>query len=321
MQSLQNPFLFIVQVGKHASLHAKRSSNIWLLLFPSPLVILGDPSECVDVVKSLMLAAEVELNPGPEEDILAAIAVLSAKTDARHTELMGMLSEVRANQQKLEEKISNLATSRLATVESLVESYEANQIADDLPSVVDEAVRDRTTAIDSRLDELEDPSRRENLIFYGIPNLLPSENWSESETKIRDCLSNLLQLTLTDEAISRAHRLGSFTVNKHRPIMVKVSSSKHKQKVFAERKKFKGTGVSVSEDFCRATCLSHKKLIEFGKASGQKYLLRLNHLLIGKKTYMYCAVTDRVCEIQTSEPRAMNGVVSGPSDGLSNSPA
>ncbi|XP_077558922.1 uncharacterized protein LOC144174231 [Haemaphysalis longicornis] len=320
MQSLQNPFLFIVQVGKHASLHAKRSSNIWLLLFPSPLVILGDLSECVHVVKLLMLAGDVELNPGLEEDILAAIAALFAKTDARHTEVIGMLSEVRANQQKLEEKVSSLA-SRLATVESLVESYEANQVADDLPRVVDEAVRDRTTAINSRLDELEDRSRRENLIFYGIPDLLPSENWSESETKIRDCLSNLLQLTLTDEAISRAHRLGSFTVNKHGPIIVKFSSSKHKQKVFAERKKFKGTGISVSEDFCRATRLSHKKLIEFAKASGQKYLLRLNHLLIGKKTYMYCPVTDRVCEIQTSEPRAMNAVVSGPSDGLSNSPA
>lgn len=278
-------------------------------------MILGDLSECVHVVKMLMLAGDVELNPGPEKDILAAIADLSAKTDARHTEVMGMLTEVRANQQKLEEKVSSLA-SRLETVESLVESYEANQIGD-LPKVVHEAVLDRTTALNSRLDELEDRSRRDNLIFYGIPDV-PSEKWSESENKIRHCLSNLLQITLTDEAISRAHRLGSFTVNKHRPIIVKFSSSKHKQKVFTERKKLKGSGVSVSEDFCRSTRLSHKKLIEFGKASGQKYALRLNDLKIGKKTYIYCPVTDRVCELQTDDPRATNAIVSGPSDGPSN---
>lgn len=148
--------------------------------------------------------------------------------------------------------------------------------------------------------ELEDRSRRDDLIFCGIPDLAP----------------------LTEEAISCAHRRGSFTVNKHRPIIVKFSSSKRKQKVFNERKKIKGPGISFSEDFCRATRLPHKKLIKFGKASGQNYALRFNHLLIDKKkTYIYCLVTDRVCKIPTSEPRAMNAVVSGPSDCLSNSQA
>ncbi|XP_075534317.1 uncharacterized protein LOC142568133 [Dermacentor variabilis] len=317
MQPLQNPFLFVVQVGKHPALHAKRSSNICLLLFPGPLVILCDFFECIYVVKLLMLAGDVEQNPGPQKEILDAIAALSAKSDARHTEVIGMLSEVRANQQKLEEKVSSLA-SRLATVESLVESYEANQNGVDLPRVVDEAVRDQTAAITSRLDELEDRSRRDNLIFYGIPDV-PAENWSESETKIRNCLTNLLQITLIDEAISRAHRLGTYAVNKHRPIIVKFSSSKLKQKVFTERKKFKGSGISVSEDFCRATHLSQKKLIEFGKASGQKYVLRLNRLQIDKKTYVYCPVTDRVCEIHTNELRSTNSVPNAPSDGPSNS--
>ncbi|XP_065296644.2 uncharacterized protein [Dermacentor albipictus] len=323
MQLLQNPFLFVVQVGKHPSLHAKRSSHICLLLFPGPLVILCDFFECIYVVKLLMLAGDVEQNPGPQKEILQnchllyAIAALSAKSDAHHTEVIGMLSEVRANQQKLEEKVSSLA-SRVATVESLVESYEANQNGVDLPRVVDEAVRDQTAAIISRLDELEDSSRRDNLIFYGIPDV-PAENWSESETKIRNCLTSLLQITLIDEAISRAHRLGSYAVNKHRPIIVKFSSSKLKQKVFTERKKFKGSGISVSEDFCRATRLSQKKLIEFGKASGQKYALRLNRLEIDKKTYIYCPVTDRVCEIHTNELRSTNSVPYAPSDGPSNS--
>ncbi|XP_070384887.1 uncharacterized protein [Dermacentor albipictus] len=307
----------IPDVGKHPSLHAKRYSNICLLLFPGPLVILCDFFECIDVVKLLMLAGDVEQNPGPRKEILDAIAAFSAKSDARHTEVIGMLSEVRANQQKLEVKVSSLA-SRLTTVESLVESYEANQNGVDLPRVVDEAVRDQTAAITSRLDELEDRSCRDNLIFYGIPGV-PAENWSESETKIRNCLTSLLQITLIDEAISCAHRLGSYAVNKHRPIIVKFSSSKLKQKVFTERKKFKGSGISVSEDFCRATRLSQKKLIEFGKASGQKYALRLNRLQIDKKTYVYCPVTDRVCEIHTNELRSTNSVPNAPSDGPSNS--
>lgn len=92
--------------------------------------------------------------------------------------------------------------------------------------------------------------------------------------------------------------------NKTRPIIVKFLHFKTKDSVLSQRAKLKGTSISIGEDFCRETRQSRKKLTEFGKASGQAYSLRANKLIINKKSYIYSAATDSVCEIEF--PRRTN---------------
>ncbi|KAM7286059.1 uncharacterized protein ISCGN_032944, partial [Ixodes scapularis] len=297
MRSLQNPFCFILQVRKYPSFHVKRSCNGFLLLLQCPLVFLRIAYMCVHVFKLLLLSGDVELNPGPitNADILAAIAEQSSKNDARHTEMVDMLNQVKDNQHQLELKVLDI-NSRLAAVESLVELLDVPKHPTELSNVVSEAVRGETTVLNSRLNELEDRSRRDNLLFYGIADTL-SEDWLQSESHIRDNLSTILGLDLPGEAISRAHRLGSYSTNKCRPIIVKFSSSKFKANVFSQRFKLKGTGISVSEDFCPATRQLRKKLIDFGKGTGQRFSLKLNRLHVNQKVYTYCPVTDCVCEV------------------------
>ncbi|XP_065296942.1 uncharacterized protein [Dermacentor albipictus] len=269
-------------------------------------VLVSTVCDCIHVVKLLMLAGDIESNPGPTDtnpnaDVLAAITALSEKSDARHIELMDTLTQLKANRVELEQKVCDL-TNRLAAVESQVLSLDSERVPA-LNDAISEAVRAESGALNSRLDDLEDRSRRDNLIFFGIPDT-SSETWAESEEHVRKILSEKLDLSFPDEGIHRAHRLGSYVSEKCRPIIVKFGSSKLRDKIISQRTKFKNSKVSFSEDFSRATRQSRKKLSDFGKASGEKYLLRLNRLFIKKKCYVYCSPTDRVCEVDIAENRS-----------------
>ncbi|XP_072144695.1 uncharacterized protein [Dermacentor andersoni] len=108
---------------------------------------------------------------------------------------------------------------------------------------VKEAVKNENSILASRLDHLEDRSRRDNFLFYGITDS-PTETWAESETRIRDILSMHFDISIPDTAVSRAHRLGSFSANKTRPIIVMFSAFKIKESILSLRAKLKGSGVS-----------------------------------------------------------------------------
>ncbi|XP_037559130.1 uncharacterized protein LOC119436374 [Dermacentor silvarum] len=265
MQSPLNPFCFHMQVCEAPSLYYKRTSNACLLLFPCPSVFFASLCECVFVAKLLILCGDVELNPGPE-------------TDKQYKELFAAISA-------LSEKIDSRHI----------------EVMTDIPAAVAEAVKKENASLLTRLDDLEDRSRRDNLIFYGISDN-PSETCAQSEKLVCELLSHHLQFQVPENMVCRAHRLGSYTANKTRPIIMKFSCSKLKDKILALKSNLKSTGVSVGGDFCRATRHSRKKLLEFAKASGQPYSLRLNKLFLNKKCYVYCSTTDNVCEIDM--PRA-----------------
>lgn len=79
------------------------------------------------------------------------------------------------------------------------------------------------------------------------------ESWSQSEELIRTLVSSHIGVQIAEDRIKRAHRLGTFVRDKSRPIIVKFSSFKLKDTIFAQKGKLKSTGITISEDFCRAT--------------------------------------------------------------------
>ncbi|KAH9364618.1 hypothetical protein HPB48_012835 [Haemaphysalis longicornis] len=101
------------------------------------------------------------------------------------------------------------------------------------------------------------------LNFYGLLDSA-SETWAVSELKVRELVSASLKLELSDEAISRAHRLGTFVQGKCRAVIVRFSSFKTRESVFSR----------ICEDFCKATRRIQKKLLTFAKTTEQPYYLK-----------------------------------------------
>ncbi|KAH9377096.1 hypothetical protein HPB48_019205 [Haemaphysalis longicornis] len=250
------------------------------------------------------MCGDVELNPGPNSDssdlpvdLSAAVKADTQHVDVRHDELKRILDDVKSSQETLERTVVDI-TARLVAAETKIASLDISS-GPIMRQAVADAVHSENAELRSRLNDLEDRSRRENLLFYGMTDCR-TETWAQTETSISTFLSSTFELSVPENGIARAHRLGSFVPNKYWPIIVKFHSSKLKDSILANRKKSKNSRVTVAEDFCKETHHSRKKLIEFGKASGEQYSLRYNKLLIDKKCFVHCAQTDRVCEINLS---------------------
>lgn len=160
-----------------------------------------------------------------------------------------------------------------------------------------EELTDENNHVQSRLTELEDRSRRDNLIFHGVPD--SRETWQETEAKLTNSISAILD-SFSSESFQRVHRLGNPSPTKCRPIVAKFTDFKTKEKVLSLRNQLKDKNISVSEDFSVATRQARKKLIDFGKAqAGSSPLkLRYNKLLLNNKCYMYFPECDKVLEVK-----------------------
>lgn len=97
------------------------------------------------------------------------------------------------------------------------------------------------------MDDLENRSRRCNLIFFGIDGDDAREPNAKSEARVINLCTSVLKVGHVE--IERAHRLGKFNTEKQRSIIAKFNTDKDKQKVLLAAKKLKGTAISISEDF------------------------------------------------------------------------
>ena len=135
-----------------------------------------------------------------------------------------------------------------------------------------EAGKKYNTIVDKAAD-LEDRSRRNNLVFYNIP---------EPEMPDREnCEDKILKLIeergIFDPGyevhIDRAHRLGRKKDGpdaRPRPLIARFTYFKDKDHIIKNGRKFKGTRVAVSEDFSKLTLSIHQELrTQAQKAQGE----------------------------------------------------
>lgn len=141
--------------------------------------------------------------------------------------------------------------------------------------------------IEERLDDLENRSRRNNLIFYGFPDTNPKETYAQSEQIIINHCLKSFGLTVGTQDIERAHRLGRYSTNRKRPIIVKLSSFKTKESILSNGPKLKGTNLSIGEDFTRPVRTARKQLVTFARRKSVPFSLRFKTLHIGDQRYIF----------------------------------
>lgn len=245
----------------------------------------------------------------------------SQRFETSQAELKTSIEEIKQSQKTIDAKITSIG-ERLTSVENKSLTLECE---------IDALRRENSdqkkvnAALHTRLNEMEDQSRRNNLLFYGIPDDA-SETWSQAEEKIKNALSSCFDKGSagpTANALSldieRAHRLGKFFANQCRPVIVKFSSFKTKDQVMQLRARLKLNRISVSEDFCRATRLARKNLIEFGKTQNSTFKLSYNKLFVNDKCYIYDQELNRVLELPRPRASPVAVQLSSNSEGASTS--
>ena len=129
--------------------------------------------------------------------------------------------------------------------------------------------QNNVSAIKYKTVDLEDRSRRCNLVFYGFEEA-PNEN---CEKLILELLQSLRILEDEEIWIERAHRLGKRNPanERPRPIIVCFTYFKQKQEIIRNGNRFKHCNINVSEDYSKETLEEHKKLRSLGIQAKQNY--------------------------------------------------
>ena len=116
-----------------------------------------------------------------------------------------------------------------------------------------------------RAIKLESHSRRNNLIFYGVPEEV-NETSVKTESLLYSFLEDELKLKEDDIdgiSIERAHRLGKRNANgqKPRPIIAKFSFHKNKELILSNARSLAGTVFGISQDFPREIVEIRRSLV------------------------------------------------------------
>lgn len=111
-------------------------------------------------------------------------------------------------------------------------------------------LRDKVGKYETRLDYLDDQSRRNNLRFAGIPEE-SGETWEQCQVKVAKIVKD--RLNIPEVNLERAHRIGKINSQRPRDIIAKFSRFPERDAVFRARTELKGTNLYVNEDYCPGT--------------------------------------------------------------------
>lgn len=113
------------------------------------------------------------------------------------------------------------------------------------------------SATTSRLNHLEQYSRRNSLRIFGVPEIT-NENTDAITTNL---FKKNLSIDMPVSAIERSHRVG-MNKGKPRPIIVKFNSYRDRALIFRNKKKLKGSGISIKEDLTQDNLLLQNEAIK-----------------------------------------------------------
>ncbi|XP_075533570.1 uncharacterized protein LOC142566615 [Dermacentor variabilis] len=290
-----NPLYFAMQVSRTYHSFGKKSSNYFLIQLPSPWCCATIAIECVHVIRSLLLlSGDVETNPGPPgiEDVMSELGKLASGQSKLITEVLDLKSKLLTTDKTLSD-----LSKRMTDLER---HYKAiSTLRSDLDTIRIDATQmaGQIARLATQMDDNENRSRRNNLIFYNISDPNPKETFAESEKiVIRHCTEHL-NFVIDPNQIDRAHRLGRHTEGRARPLIVKFNHFKTKESLLSNGPKFKGSNFSVGEDFPQPIRIARKNLIAFAKSQSTSYSLRFKTLHIGTKRYVFDHSTESVKEI------------------------
>ena len=156
-------------------------------------------------------------------------------------------------------------------------------------------MKEKMECLEKKVDDLEGRSKRDNLIFYGIPRR-ENETKQECEETIQTMLTDKLELSRTVE-FDRLHRLSN---KPNSPIIGKCTYYKDKEVILKAKKKLKGSSISIGEDYTQRVRDIRKKLwphLKAARDNGKRASMIFDHLLIEGKKFVLDG-EDQICEVK-----------------------
>lgn len=147
----------------------------------------------------------------------------------------------------------SVANAILTELQKTIE--ENNKVISDLKATLE--TRDKKIeALENKIDDLEQYQRRQCLRIFGV-----AEEATEDTDKIIMEVAQRIGVDVQPQDIDRSHRVGRRDIsnNRPRPIIAKFVSYRKRSEMFSNKKRLKGSGVTLREDL---TAMRHNILKE-----------------------------------------------------------
>ena len=212
-----------------------------------------------------------------ESKLLLVQTEFRTKVDEMREGYGGKIEMMKEMMDKKDQLISNLSikVGKLeADVEHLKKSQnfvtnETTEIKQKMDNTFSNNIK-KLDELESKTQDLEDRSRRDNLVFFGIPECdeVTTENAEEVLISILK-KQNFLAQTFNPETTAyfeRVHRIGPRRKDaaRPRPIIAKMTFYKDKEEILKNSSKFKNSPYNVAEHYSKAT-LSISRLLNKAK--------------------------------------------------------
>lgn len=132
-----------------------------------------------------------------------------------------------------------------------------------------QSLRHQVQELSSRINSLENYSRRSNLVFDGIEE---TENESPAALlgKVHNVLKSMNVSNSSAIRFERVHRLRSTKSQGPRPVIIRFTYYTDRAKVWANRRNLHGKTIYLREDFCLDTTKYRQSLLPVIKAARNK---------------------------------------------------
>ncbi|XP_075527050.1 uncharacterized protein LOC142559320 [Dermacentor variabilis] len=281
-----------MQVGNRKN--GFHSDVLGLIVLPCPQAVVDCISDCFSIAALLLsLSGDVEKNPGPITEVMCREMLQNQK------DILSKLTAVQDKQDSFETRILDMQ-SRILLIESKVQSLDEtrNRLATLEGIVADHSVE--TSTLVKHLDDLDNRSRRNNLIIRGIKE----EDHENEETLLSKVKDEIFSATLkvNVSSIERIHRLGRRISGRTRPVILRVADYRDKMTVLQNCTKLRDTDYSVSEDFSKRVQGIRKKLWASAseeKKAGKKVKLLFDKLKVNNTLYRWNEEREERCKLRT----------------------
>ena len=230
---------------------------------PGVIVLGGQPIRTglrllLAISVCIILCGDVETNPGPSiTDVLKELREFRASSDLHFETLKGEIGSLRADIVSIRHDLDTVTEKVKQTIHDLDKIYDDNYA--DISSL-----KSQIGKLENHIETQERYSRRENLIFYDIPEEKDEKHETTTEKLINVLNDNVPSKHWTKDEFIRIHRLKTRQAGSA-PIIARFLRPNDKFCVLNSRQRLKESGFGVSNDLTPAQREQLNRLKQEGK--------------------------------------------------------
>ena len=215
-----------------------------------------------------------------DEMITLRLAAIIAKMENLQKEV----DDLKRQNKEQKSTINTLKETCSELEKSLEFSNEMNKKHADHITEKNNEIKQQVETVDKKLytmknktNDLEDRSRRDNILIWNIPEV--EDGQRETDQDCEDKIVEELTKCYPEDAeidnirFERTHRLGRKKPGQNRAIIAKLSYHKDKQYLLSHSRYLRKSvnKVSINEDFCKETLVVRKQLWQSAKLAKENY--------------------------------------------------